>query len=173
MSITLFQVDKSGSDPFDKDYSIVLVVNKELVYGINIPQYIKDNLTYKFKQGELKINHGSEKKAKNRFRLRFHTSVVIKLLEKALKDLGFVDRVNFEICNDFDGHFHEIKDMIFKHISRLIPSLRLDDIILAKFSKPSLIDDAGRNFRKKDKESTKSYSTISLDLDELTNMIKK
>jgi len=38
--ITLFQIDKSGSDIFEKDYSIVLAANKKEVYGINIPQEI-------------------------------------------------------------------------------------------------------------------------------------
>lgn len=35
--ITLFQIDKSGSEIFEKDYSISVVKNKKVVYGINIP----------------------------------------------------------------------------------------------------------------------------------------
>jgi hypothetical protein len=62
-------------------------------------------LTNLFKRGDLRINHHSEKKKKNRFRLRFHTAVVIKLIEKAIYDLGAIDEVSFQVCNDFDGHF--------------------------------------------------------------------
>jgi hypothetical protein len=51
--ITLFQIDKSGNDIFERDYSIVLVLDKKEVYGINIPQSIKDNLNYLFKRGDL------------------------------------------------------------------------------------------------------------------------
>ncbi len=29
MGITLFQIDKSGGDIFEKDYSIVVIVNKD------------------------------------------------------------------------------------------------------------------------------------------------
>lgn len=143
--VTIFQIDKSGGDIFEKDYSVVLILNKEEVYGYNIPKSIKDNLIYQFKQGNLNINSHSEKKKKNRFRLRFHTAIVIKLIEKAIYDLGSVEDVNFQICNDFDGHFHEIKDMIFKHIFKLIPNLKLEDIIQTKFQKPSLIDSAGKH----------------------------
>ena len=121
--INLFQVDKSGSDIFEKDYSIVVVLDKKEVYGVNIPQSIKDNLIYLFRQGELNINQHSNKKNKNRFRIRFHTAVIIQLIEKAIFDLGSAEDIVVQICNDIDGHFHEIKDMIFKHISKLIPSL--------------------------------------------------
>lgn len=171
--ITLFQVDKSGGDIFEKDYSIVLVLNKNNVYGVNIPKKIKDPLTHLFKKGELNINHHSEKKRKNRFRLRFHTSIVIKLIEKAIYDLGSIDEINIEICNDFDGHFHEIKDMVFKHISRLIPSMKPEDILETRFSKTSLIDIAGKDFRSNDKDKLKDYNKIKLNLDELIKIIRK
>jgi len=173
MAITLFQIDKSGGDIFEKDYSVMLVLNREMVYGVNIPQKIKDPLTNLFKRSELKINHHSDKKKKNRFRLRFHTAVVIKLIEKAIYDLGSVEEVSFQVCNDFDGHFNEIKDMIFKNISKLIPSLKLEDIVQTKFPKPSLIDDAGRAFRSRNKEKLMDYNKIDLNLDELINIIRK
>lgn len=171
--ITLFQIDKSGSDIFEKDYSIVLIVNKEEVYGVNIPQDIKDKLVYSYKNNKFNISHQSEQKKKNRFRLRFHTAVEIKLLEKAIKDLGFIDEVNIQICNDFDGHFHERKEMIFKHLSRLIPSLKPEDIVSVKFQKPSLIDNAAKAFREKNKEKTKRFIHLKLDLTDLDRIIKK
>jgi len=117
----LFQIDKSGSDIFEKDYSIVIVVDKKEVYGVNVPQKIKDDLVSKFRKGELNINNKSDKKRKNRFRIRFHTSVIIKVIEKVIYDLGSIDEINIELCNDIDGHFHEIKDMLFKHFIKLIP----------------------------------------------------
>lgn len=171
--ITLFQIDKSGNDVFEKDYSLVLVLNKTEVYGINIPQSIKDNLNYLFKKGELNINHKSEKQKKNRFRIRFHTAIIILLIKQAIRDLGNVDEVSIALCNDIDGHFHEIKDMVFKHFTKLIPSLKPEDIVLTRFQKPSLIDNAGRAFRNKDKEKLKEYTQIKLDENELVNIIRK
>jgi hypothetical protein len=171
--IALFQIDKSGGDIFDKDYSVILVLNRKFVYGVNIPQKIKDPLTNLFKQGELNINHYSYKKKKNRFRLRFHTAVVIKLIEKVICDLGSVDEVSLQICNDFDGHFNEIKDMIFKNVSIIIPSLKLENIVQTKFQKPSLIDDAGKLFRNREKEKLKDYNKVSLNLNELIKIVKK
>jgi len=171
--INLFQIDKSGNDVFEKDYSIVLVLNKKEIYGVNVPQSLKDKLIYSFKQGDLNINHPSEKQKKNRFRIRFHTAVIIKLIEKAIYDLGSVEGINIELCNDIDGHFHEIKDMIFKYLVRLIPSFKLEDIVLTRFQKPSLIDNAGIAFRNKDKEKLKEYIPVKLNLDELIKIIKK
>lgn len=171
--ITLFQVDKSGGDIFEKDYSIVLIVNTQEVYGINIPKSIKDALIDQYKKGNLNIGGNSEKKRKNRFRLRFHTSIVIKLLEFAIKDLGFVEEVNIQICNDFDGHFHEIKDMIFKHLSKLLPSLKPENIIQTKFPKPSFIDNSGKILRDNDKSKMKDFNILKINLEELINIIKK
>ena len=171
--INLFQIDKSGSNVFEKDYSIVLALNKKEVYGINIPQKIKDDLNYLFKKGELNINHPSEKQKKNRFRIRFHTAIIIKLIEKAIYDLGSVEEINIELCNDIDGHFHEIKDMIFKYFIKLLPSLKLEDIVLTKFQKPSFIDDAGIAFRNKDKNKLKDFNQVKLNFEELVKIIKK
>ncbi len=172
--ITLFQIDKSGGDLFEKDYSIVLVVNKKEVYGLNIPKDIKENLVYLFKQGRLNIDCNlSDKKKKNRFRLRFHTAIVILLLKKAIYNLGYVDEINIQICNDFDGHFHEIKDMIFKHISRIVPKIKSEDILQTKFQKPSLIDNAGKDFRDKNNLKLKEYNIVKLNLEELIEIIKK
>ncbi len=120
-----------------------------------------------FKRGNLNINHYSEKKKKNRFRLRFHTAIVIKILEKILFDLGHVEEISLQVCNDFDGHFHEIKDMIFKHISRLVPNCKPEDILQTKFNKPSFVDDVGIAFRNKDKEILRNCNKVSLDLNEL------
>jgi hypothetical protein len=171
--INLFQIDKSGGDIFEKDYSIVLLLDKKEVYGINIPKVIKDELVNLFRKGELNINGYSEKKKKNRFRLRFHTAVIIKLIERVIYDLGSVEEVDIQICNDFDGHFHEIKDMIFKHISKLIPSLKLEDIVQNKFQKPSTIDEAGKAFNDRDKSKLNQYNNIKLDINELIKIIKK
>lgn len=173
MAITLIQLDKSGNDLFDKDYSVVLVLNKKQVYGINISQKIKDDVISCLKKGELRINAPTEKAKKNRLRIRFHTSVLIKLIERAIYDLGSVDSLNIEICNDFDGHFHEIKYMVFSHFIKLIPCLKLEDIVQAKFQKPCLIDDAGKAFRNKDKSRLKDYIELNLKSEDLIKLIKK
>lgn len=128
---------------------------------------------YLFKNNKLNINYQSEKKKKNRFRLRFHTAIVIKLLEKAIRDLGYLEGVSIKICNDFNGHFNEIKDIIFKRLTKIIPSLKEEDIVQTKFQKSSLIDDAAKSFREKDKEKLEDFNSVKLDLNELINIIKK
>jgi len=84
-----------------------------------------------------------------------------------------VKEANIELCNDIDGHFHEIQDMILKNILKLIPSLKLEDIVQTRFQKPSLIDCAGKDFRKNHKEKLKTYTIVKLRLEELIKIIKK
>lgn len=171
--INLFQIDKSGGDIFEKDYSIVLILNKKKIYGVNIPKSIKDELINLFKKGKLNIDHCSARTKRNRFRLRFHTAIVVKLIENSIKGLKKTDEANIQICNDFDGHFHEIKDMVFKHISKRISKLKPEDIVQTKFQKPSLIDDVGKHFRNNEKDKLKNYNQIKLDINELIKMIKR
>jgi len=111
-------------------------------------------------------------KRKNRFRLRFHTSVVIKLIEYFVSKNN-VNELNIEICNDFDGHFHEIKDMVFKNISKIISHLKKEDIIQAKFPKDSLIDKVAKDFRSNNKERIKNHISIELNSKDLIKMIRR
>ncbi|MDO8460301.1 MAG: hypothetical protein Q7S74_04285 [Nanoarchaeota archaeon] len=170
--ITLFQIDKSGRDIFEKDYSIALILNKKEIYGINVPQDVKDMITSLYKQGKLWKLGKNEKTDKMRLRIRLHTTIIILLMQKAIKDLGYLDDLNVEICNDFDGHFHEIRDMIYKNISKIVSSFRPEDIIQTRFQKPSMVDTAARNLRERNKEA-KEYNILKLNIEELTNLIRK
>lgn len=171
--ITLLQIDKSGGDLFDKNYSIVLIKDKKEAFGINIPEKTKNEILDFYRQGSLNIEANSEKNKKNRLRLRFHTAIVIKLIEAALRDIKEIDEVNFQICNDFDGHFHEIKDMIFKNINRFIKKLKPEDILQTKFQKPSFIDSVGRDFRESNKINLRNYTIVNIKIEELVKIIKK
>ena len=171
--ISIFQIDKSGNEIFEKDYSIALVKDREKVYGINIPQSAKDRVSHLFNSGELNIESTSDKKAKSRLRIRFHTAIIILLIRKAIKDEGYVEDVNIQICNDIDGHFHEIRDMIFTNLSKLIPTLEKEDIVQTQFPKTSLVDISAKNLRERNSKETKNYFLLSINLEELTNLIKK
>lgn len=171
--ITLFQIDKSGFEVFQKDYSISVVKNQEEVYGINLPQNLKDRLLHLFNTGQLFRDSLNSKTDRFRLSLRTHTAFIILLLEKAIKDEGFADKLNIQICNDFDGHFHEIKDMVYKHLSKIIPSLKPEDIIQAKFSKTSLVNLAAKNLREKNTKETSGYIIPKINIEELIKIIKK
>ena len=110
MAIDLFQADKAGDDPLTKDYSIAVILNKENVYGYRVLQKTQDVLISEFKQGLLNIDK------RLRFKLRFHTSIIILILKKIMENNSKANRCQIEICNDYDSHFHEIKDMIFKNL---------------------------------------------------------
>lgn len=170
--ITLFQIDKSGNEVFEKDYSIAIVVDRKHIYGFNMPQNIKDSLLNLFYSGQLEIKAKNKKINKTRFRIRAHTSIIVLLLKKIISQNKNINEACIQICNDIDGHFHEIREMIFAHISKLIPSLKKEDIIQARFSKTSSVDLAARNLRAHDKAANE-YGIIKLSLKELTEIIKR
>ena len=121
--VNLIQIDKSGGDILEKDYSIGLVLNRKYAYGINVPQKIKDKVIYEFNKGKLLKRSNSDRSYRMRLKVRFHTAIVIILLKRCINDFNITKDVFLEICNDYDGHFHEIKDMIYKHIHLLLSDI--------------------------------------------------
>jgi hypothetical protein len=164
--ITVFQIDKSGNDIFEKDYSISLLKNNEEVYGINIPQKIKDKIIYLFNNNSLNIT------GKLRLKIRFHTAIIILLLNKAIRDEGFIEEINIQVCNDIDGHFNEIKDMIYDNLSKLISTIKRENIVQTKFSRYSLVNTATRNIREKNNKS-KDYLLLKINEEELVKIVQK
>lgn len=170
--VNLLQVDKSGRDILEKDYSIVLVVNKKEVYGVNIPQSIKDRILYEYNSGNLLKKKVDNKRYRMRLRVRLHTALIFLLIKKYLSEHKFEDNLAIEICNDFDGHFHEIRDMIYKNLVKIIPNLKLEDILQVKFNKPSLIDNVAMDFRKKS-SGIENYHQLKINIDELMAILRK
>lgn len=94
-------------------------------------------------------------------------------MEKAIKDEGYLEEVNIQLCNDIDGHFHEIRDMIYKRLSKILPLFKKEDIIQAKFPKTSLVDISCRNLREKNTKETIKYHLLKINEEELIKIIKK
>lgn len=169
--INLPQIDKSGRDVFEKDYSVVLL-DKTKVYGINIPQNIKDRIIHEYNLGNLWKKETDSKRYRMRLRVRFHTAMVFLLIKKYLSENKTESNIIIEICNDYDGHFHEIRDMIYKNLIKIILSFRFEDILQVKFNKPSLIDKVAANFRKRVHE-VQNYHQLNIDINELLRILKK
>ncbi len=163
----LFQADKAGDDTLTKDYSIAVVLNKEKVYGYRVLQKTQDTLINEFKRGLL----GVDKRL--RFKLRFHTSIIILILKQISIKNNKSNQCQIEICNDYDSHFHEIKDMILKNLKRDIPNLKKEGIVMQKFPKDSLVNKAAHNLYKKNNEELKDYNLCNLGINDLRELIKK
>jgi len=166
MAIDLFEIDKAGNHVLERNYSIIVVLNQKDVYGFCIPQYTQDILIGEFNKELLNI------KSRRRFKIRFHTSIIILLLKESIKRRKKLNP-KIEICNDIDGHLHEIKDMIFKNLIKDIPNLKKENIVRQKFLKESLVDQAARHFYKKDKNKLRNYNICDLKLEDLRKLIKK
>jgi hypothetical protein len=165
MKTVVLQIDKSGTDIFDKDYSIAIVKDYSSCYGINIPQSIKDKIMSEFNQGRLGKFTSHQKV---RLKLRFHSAVIINLILSIVPQTDL--QLSLQICNDYDGHFHEIKQMIFDNLKHKYSYLILDAIVQTKFHKPSAVDTTAKNLR--DKINT-GINVIHLNEKMLLDFIRK
>lgn len=173
MTIDIFEIDKSGQDILERDYSISVVKNNKYVYGYRISQKQRDILVNEFKSGLFKINGKSKHKNRLRFKIRFHASIIILLMKEAIKQRNFVDDCKILLCNDIDGHFHEIRDMVLKNLQEIMPTLNKTDIIQTKFAKDSLVNTSAKAFRERNLKEICKYTECKLSLDDLRRLIKK
>jgi len=169
MPIDLFEIDKSGSDLLNRDYSVVVVKNNQTVFGYKIEQHVKDELTNQFRKGLLNISNDNVLN----FKIRFHTAIIILLMKEAIKRREKLDECKVLICNDYDGHFHEIKDMFFTNLKPEMPTLDREKIIMAKFPPESLIQRAAKSVYKGDKEEMSRFNLYHFDIEQLKDLIKK
>ncbi len=156
--VHVFQIDKSGKDIFENDYSIALVANKKEIYGINIPLSLKNLL----------LAQQLSKKERLRLKIRLHTIIIILLIKKAILELK-PNELNIQICNYIDGHFHEIKDMTFYHLNKMYPNLKKEDIIQAKFDKKALINKVAKNLRER---KLFDYNRLEVNKKEIRQMLR-
>ncbi len=173
MAIDLFEIDKSGYDVMERDYAIVVVKNNKLVYGYKINQKCRDDLVRELNQGHLGINDTKGKIDRLRFKIRLHTAIIILLMKEAVKKREILNDCKILICNDIDGHFQEIKEMLFYHIKVDIPNLEKINIIKSKFPKESLVNVSAKAFRERDTSKTNNYIECSFKFEDLKNIIKK
>lgn len=169
MGVDVFEVDKSGDDVLTINYSIVLIKNDKIPYGYRIPSSIQKELINDFKEGLLGI------KNKINFKVRFHTKIIILLLKEAIKGRKPNNPCKILICNDLDGHFHEIRDMIVKNLKNQMPNLKKENITQAYFNKDSLINKVAKALNNRNNKILQKYNVIKCDfkLNILRDIIKK
>lgn len=165
----IIQIDKSGVDITEDNYSVAVLVDKKYKFGCNIDTKLKQKIIIDYDSGKLGLYGKSAKKAKKQFRIRFHTTIVILTLQNALQKIPKNSQIHIEMCNDYDGHFHEIKNMIFDHISRT-HNLTEESIVQTKFDKPSKVDQLGQDLRK---GNVTGIEQTKLDYKNLVKYLKK
>ncbi len=171
MAIDLFQIDKAGDDPLTKDYTISVVLNKERVFVYKIPQNVQDVLINEFKKERLGLSNS--KHGRLTFKLRIHCTIIILIIKEILKKNNLTDRHHIELCNDYDGHIHEIKDMLFKNLKRDMINLNKEDIVRQKFDKNSLVNMSAYYFYTNNLDQIKDYYICKFKIEDLRDIIKK
>jgi len=173
MTIIFIQIDKTGDDILNQGYSVIVAKNLKKIYYYRIPNKIKEKLIGEFHQGVFNIDTTSKTKSKLRFKIRFHTACAILIIKEIIKGQEKKEDIALNVCNDFDSHIHEIKEMLYSNLTKYIPKIKREKINRAKFSRDSSISVASRNIFNKRKKETKNYKHINLDIQELRNIIEK
>ena len=62
--------------------------------------------------------------------------------------------------------------MIYDNLSKLIPTIKRENIVQTKFSRYSLVNTAARNIREKNNQS-KDYLLLKINEEELVKIIQK
>jgi len=107
-----FEIDVSGSDIFEKDYTIC-IANKEndshIIKGFKFDVELIQKLVMNWKNGEYR--YSTTNKQKGFFKVRLYCIVVYYLF----KSIKIIDKLSLTICRDFHGHKNDI-DMNLKHL---------------------------------------------------------
>lgn len=126
-------IDVSGKDILDPHFSICVVLNDKHRYGYRFEQIIQDKLKSGYNSGAYNLK---QKKNYINLKIRLYSAIVCLLLEYILSSQNIsLDCIIF-MCNDFDGHFNDIRQFLLSNLSQ--PWLT-GNIRLHRHSKSSVI----------------------------------
>ncbi len=98
-----FEIDVSGEDLLNKDYTICIADKNSLIRGFKFSEKLVKDLCSRYGQGFYRYK--KSKKGKANFRVRLYCVVVYYLIE-SLK----VNSYSLTICRDFNGKENDIRE---------------------------------------------------------------
>ncbi len=106
----LFEIDVSGSDIFEKDYTIMVAEkNAKILLGHKITE--KTRKTIRAKQGQGHYRYSQSKKGKASLKVRVYCTIIYFIFRE-LKRKHNIENISMEICHDFPGRETEIREML-------------------------------------------------------------
>ena len=154
----MFEIDVSGEDILNSDYTIVVANKDNLIRGF---KFTKDLIKIlNDRKGEGKYRYPLSKQGKAFVRVRLYC-IIIYYLFKDINIKNKKDEIRLEICKDFQGHE---KDVTSNLNSFLRDKLGLNILICyTKLSADSNAERYAYLMRKDTKNQIKGYVKISLE----------
>lgn len=164
----LFEIDVSGSDIFEKDYTILVAEenNKGLMLGHKFSNKIIKVIGARHGQGIYR--YARSKKGKTNLKIRIYC-VAIYYIFKELKRRARLKKVSLKICRDFPGK----EAQIMQNLKQLLgKGLKLElEMEFLKLPKDSIADSYAYLLRK-DKQNKFTQYLLPIELDEFEVFLK-
>jgi len=150
-----FEIDVSGSDLLEKDYTIVIADKNNIIKGYKFDE--KTIKIIKSRYGEGKYHYKISSQGRALLKIRIY-SVIIYYLFKDILDKIEGKKLTLNICRDFQGHEKDIKSNL---ISLLRDKLKLTfEMRHIRLQKGSNADKYAHLMRKDKKNLIKGYVKI-------------
>ena len=165
----IFEIDVSGPDILEKDYTIVIAEknNASLLAGYKFSENIIQRIMKNFWQNCYRYNRS--KKGKSNLRLRLYC-IAIYYIFRELKKRIKNQTISLEVCRDFAGKEDQIKQNLEHFLGKL---LGLDiQIVFLKLPSDSVADTYAYLFRKYYRNQFSKY-LVSIGLEDFELFLKK
>ena len=151
-----FEIDVSGSDLLEKDYTIVISDNNDIIKGYKFDEKTIQVIKARYGEGRYRYKISSQGKAFLKVRIY---CIIIYYLFKDILDKIKYKKLVLNICRDFQGHEKDIKSNL---ISLLKDKLGLlFEMRYVTLPKNSNADKYAHLMRKDRKNLIKGYVKIS------------
>jgi len=150
-----FEIDVSGEDVFDKDYTICIANKDGIIKGFKFDRKTTSDLLSKYDQEAYRYK--KSKKNKSTLKIRLY-SIIIYYLFKSLK---MKEEIVLNICRDFYGRESDIKHNLKFFLEEKL-NLKINHINFEKLDKNSNADRYAYLMRKDKKNKMKTYVNIKL-----------
>ena len=159
-----FEVDVSGEELLNKNYTICIADNDGIIKGFKFNEKLIGDLCSRYGQGIYRYKKSSKGKAT--FKVRIYCIIVYYLI----KSLNLKDNISLALCRDFIGWENEIKDNL-KYFAKNLGIDLEDKITFTKLSPESNAHKYAYLMRIDNKNKMSTY--VNITVKEIEKWLKK
>lgn len=151
-----FDIDVSGEDIFQKDYTVCIADNNSIIKGFKMNATLCHAINSKYMRGLYRYN--KSKKGKTDLRIRVYCVIIYYLFKAA----QLKKEINLNLCMDFNGKEEGIKSNLNFLLKQKL-KLKINDMKFCKLSNESNADKYAYLMRKDTRNLLKTYIQIKLE----------
>ena len=171
-----FEVDVSGEDLFNKDYTIVVAerngnYSKEpIIYGFKFDENTIQIL--KSRHGQSKYKYGYSHTQKALFKIRVYSIAIFYIIKYIqIKGINFNKGIYLTMCRDFEGRENDIRSNL-KYLLTDILKLEIKKLEFCRLPNGSNADKYAFLMRK-DKKNVMKSNYIKISIEEFEEFLRK